>query len=196
MLKCVPGIKVKNRKNRNVSPIFAPFNHTTFSQTLTAVRDLTIDITAVTPEPYLLLKEALLSRLTVSPLQRCFRLLDPPPLGDRHPSALFSEMQGLLPWDTNILFNALFLCCLPDYMRITLTDRGELLHGDLADAADLLQHSAPTSSATIAAVSPAPQSPPPAIHSVQSQFGRHQSRSVAAAAPILSSPLFSDASPQ
>jgi hypothetical protein len=147
------------------------------SEVLAAVHDLTRDITAATPQPYLQLKEALLSRFTVSPLQQCFQLLDMPPLGDRRPSALFSEMQALLPKDANILFNAIYLRRLPDYMRIALTDRGELLPGDLPAAADLLQHSAPTPAATIAAVSAPPQPPIAAVHAVPAPFHCRQSRS-------------------
>ncbi len=89
------------------------------SEALTAIRDLTREITTATPEPYLLLKEAMLSRFTSSPLQMCFRLLDMSPLGDHRPSALFADMQSLLPRDGNVLFNALFLQCLPEQMRIT-----------------------------------------------------------------------------
>ncbi len=43
-----------------------------FSKVLTTVQDLTKDITAAPPEPYLLIKAALLLRFTVSPLQQCF----------------------------------------------------------------------------------------------------------------------------
>lgn len=138
------------------------------SEALTAVRDLTREVTAATPEPYLLLKEALLSRFTSSPLQMCFRLLDMSPLGDRRPSALFAEMQSLLPRDANVLFNALFLRCLPEQMRLTLTDRGELPPGELAAAADLLQHATPL---TVAAMRSPPHtghtadtSTPPAVN--------------------------------
>ncbi len=84
------------------------------SKVLTAVRDLTRDFTAATPEPYLLIKDALLSRFTSLPLQMCFKLLGLPPLGDRRPSALFTEMQSLLPRDANVLFNAMFLRRLPE----------------------------------------------------------------------------------
>jgi hypothetical protein len=82
--------------------------HALPSEVLTAVRDLMRDITAATRESYLQLKEALLSRFTVSLLQQCFRLLDLPPLWDHRPSALFAEMQALLPRDANILFDTLF----------------------------------------------------------------------------------------
>ncbi len=108
-------------------------------------------------------------------LQQCFCLLDLPPLGDRRPSALFAEMQSLLPRDANILFNALFVRRLPDFMRIALTDRGELLPGDLAAAADLLQHFAPAPAAMVAAVSSPPQLLPPAVHAIQPPFRRRQS---------------------
>jgi hypothetical protein len=135
-------------------------------------RDLTRDIMGATPEPYLQLKEALLSRFTVLPLQQCFHLLDLLPLGDRRPSALFAEMQALLPRDANILFNALFLRRLPDFMHVALTDHGELLPGDLAAAADLLQHSAPTWANSVS-----PPLPPAAVHAVQPPFCRRQSRS-------------------
>jgi hypothetical protein len=120
------------------------------SEVLAAVRDLTRDVTAATPEPYLLIKDALLSRFTSSPLQMCFKLLDLPPLGDRRPSALFAEMQSLLPRDANVLFNAMFLRRLPEAMRTALADRGEALPGELAAAADLLLHTAPLPVAALA----------------------------------------------
>jgi hypothetical protein len=74
------------------------------SKVLAAVRDLTRVVTATTPDPYLLIKDALLARITASLLQRCFRILDMAPLGDRRPSALFAEMHSLLPQDANVLF--------------------------------------------------------------------------------------------
>jgi hypothetical protein len=136
-------------------------------------------VTAATPEPYLLLKEALLTRFSASPLQRCFRILDMGPLGDRRPSALFAEMHSLLPQDANVLFNAIYLRCLPDYMRAALADRGELLPGDLAVAADLLHHSTRPSAATIAAATPLPSSPSPSLSvaAVSAPTRRFQSRS-------------------
>jgi hypothetical protein len=110
---------------------------------LTAVRDLTRDITATMPDPYTLLKDALLARFTPAPLQQCFRLLNIRHLGDRRPSALCAEMQALLPRDANVLFNALFLRCLPEPMRSTLADRDELPPGELAAATDLLVQAMP-----------------------------------------------------
>jgi hypothetical protein len=92
----------------------------------------------MTQEPYLLIKEPLLSLFTSSPLQICFKLLDLPRLGECRPSVPFAEMLSLLPRDVNILFNAMFLRRLPETMLTTLADRGELLLGELAAAADLL----------------------------------------------------------
>jgi hypothetical protein len=133
------------------------------SEVLTAVRDLTRNITAATPDPYNILKDALLARFTPAPLQQCFRLLDIRHLGDRRPSALFAEMQALLPRDANLLFNAMFLRCLPEPMRSTLADRGELPPGDLAAAADLLVQATPQP--VVAAVgATAPVSEPPSVH--------------------------------
>jgi hypothetical protein len=149
------------------------------SEVLAAVRDLTCGVTAATPDPYLLLKEALLTRFTASPLQRCFWILDMAPLGDCRPSALFAEMHSLLPQDANVLFNAIYLHCLPESMRAALADRGELLPGDLAAAADLLHHSTRPSAATIAAATPLPPSPPPSLSvaTVHTPSRRFQSRS-------------------
>jgi hypothetical protein len=87
------------------------------SEILTAVRDLTRDITAATPDPYSILKDALLAHFTPALLQKCFCLLDIRHLGDRRPSALFAEIQALLPHIANLLFNTLFLRCLPEPMR-------------------------------------------------------------------------------
>jgi hypothetical protein len=52
-------------------------------------------------------------------------------------------MQSLLPHDLNILFNAMFPSYLPKTMRTTLAYRGELLPGEVAAAADFLQHTVP-----------------------------------------------------
>jgi hypothetical protein len=133
------------------------------SEVLAAVRDLMRVVTAATPGPYLLIKDALLTRFTASPLQRCFRILDMAPLGNRRPSVLFAEMHSLLPQDANVLFNAIYLRYLPDSMRAALADRGELLPGDLAAAADLLHHTTRPSASTIAAATPLPPSPPPSL---------------------------------
>jgi hypothetical protein len=149
------------------------------SEVLAAVRDLTRVVTAATPEPYLLIKDALLTRFTASPLQRCFRILDMAPLGDRRLSALFAKMHSLLPQDANVLFNAIYLRCLPDSMRAALADRGQLLPGALAAAADLLHHTSRPSAATIAAATPLPPSPPPplSVSAVHNPGRRFQSRS-------------------
>jgi hypothetical protein len=79
-------------------------------------------------------------------------LLYLPLLGDRRPSALIAEMQALLPRDANVLFSTFFLRRLPEHMQIALTDRGELLPGKLATAADLLQHSTLALAASITTI--------------------------------------------
>ncbi len=98
-----------------------------------------------------------------------------PPLGDRRPLALFAEMQSLLPRDANILFNAIFLCRLPERIRLALVDKGEILPGDLALAADLLQHSDVTLAASIT-LAPPIASPAP-VNMVYTPPRRQQSRS-------------------
>jgi hypothetical protein len=87
------------------------------------------------------------------------------------PSALFAEMQSLLPRDANVLFNAMFLRCLLEAMRTVLADRGEVLPSELAAAADLLQHMAPLPVAALAPAVPATATPPvlsgPTVSAVQ-----------------------------
>jgi hypothetical protein len=110
------------------------------------VRDITRTVTALTPRPYALLKAALTSRYCHSPLQSCYQLLTLQPLGDRHPTALFAELMALVPEDTDVLLNAIFLRLLPDNMRAALNDKGHLPPRQLAEAAALLHH--PGASAT------------------------------------------------
>ena len=123
-----------------------------------AVRDITRVVTATTAQPYNLLKAALTGRYTKSPLQQCYTLLTLPPLGDRHPAALFAEIMALVPEDGNILLNAIFLRLLPESMRAILNDRGHLPPRELAEAAALLHHpgadTATAESSTIAAARP------------------------------------------
>jgi hypothetical protein len=100
-------------------------------------------ITATTPEPYLLLKQALLSRFTSSPFQQCFLMLDMPNLGDSQPSAMIAKMQVLLPPDSNVFFNMIFLHRLPEAIRNALIDHGESELREMSVAADLLLHTMP-----------------------------------------------------
>jgi hypothetical protein len=108
---------------------------------LLAVRDITRDeVTALTPTPYNFLKAALTSRYSQPPLQQCYELLSLPPLGDRHPAALFTQIMALVPEEGNALLNTIFLRLLPENMRAALNDKGHLLPRDLAAAAALLHH--------------------------------------------------------
>ena len=77
---------------------------------ITTVRDVVRTVTLDTPGAYPYLKHALLSRYTSTAIAKCFRFIDHPDLGDRHPLTLFSDMQALLPEDANFLFNANISC--------------------------------------------------------------------------------------
>lgn len=75
-------------------------------------------------------------------------------------------MQSLLPRETNILFNALFLRSLPESMRPTLADQGELPPGELEAAANLLQHTVAPLAASVTAPTQPPPEPHPTIHAI------------------------------
>jgi hypothetical protein len=69
--------------------------HALPADVVTAVRDVTSNITADSVNAYDAVKQALLKRFTSSALQRCFQLLDTPPLGDRNIAAHYSSLQTL-----------------------------------------------------------------------------------------------------
>ena len=148
---------------------------------IATVRDLVRSMLPDTPHAYDLLKQALLTRYSSSALEKCFKLLDHPPIGDRHPLTLYSDMQALLPQDANILFNALYLRRLPDAWQHSLAGRGELPPHELAAAAATLPRQ--PSAAMAAAVQPAhllaplPPSPPPVAAAVYVPGRRQPSRS-------------------
>jgi hypothetical protein len=144
---------------------------------VTAIRDITSVITAESVNAYEAVKRALLQRFTTSPLQRCFQLLDTPPLGDRNIAAHYSQMRSLIPVDADILFNALFLRTLPPHISTALADRAELPSAELAAAQ--MQHTV-TAQAAVAAATPLPPLPPPSINAAPSQrSGRSPSHSAA-----------------
>jgi hypothetical protein len=127
------------------------------------------------PEPHLFNNG---EPIPLSPLEKCFMLLDMPPLGDRHPLALYEEMRALFPQDINIFYNAIFLRGLPEAMRATLAvQHGHSPLHELAAAASLLHYisrsgtaGAATSATATAAV---PQGPPSGPHS-GSPSSRHR----------------------
>jgi hypothetical protein len=139
------------------------------------VCDITRDIAPTTTGPYILLKTALLHRYTISPQQRCYRMLDMPALGDRRPSALYAEMTAQLHQEANYLINAIFLRKLPSYMRAQLSSQAHLHPRELAAATDLLVDCDPSAAAfvTSAAVATAAAVTAP-------NQGRSRSRSPAA----------------
>lgn len=140
---------------------------------LSAISDVTRDINPATIGPYMMLKHALLSRYTITPLQRCYKMLDAPLLGDRRPSSLYAEMTAQLP-EANYLINAIFLRKLPAFMKAQLSNQTHLHPRELAAAADLLVDCDPSAASvtSVAAASAAAVTAP--------SQGRHRSRSPAA----------------
>jgi hypothetical protein len=107
------------------------------------VQDVTARLTPEVPDAYIQLRDALLDRFTLSPLQSSYLLLEHPPMGARTPLALFTDMQRLVPPQADTLLNALFLQRLPDRLRDALADRGHLAPKDLAAAAHTIYSSYP-----------------------------------------------------
>jgi hypothetical protein len=130
-------------------------------------------MTPETPGAYANLKQALLSRYTLTAIANCFKFIDHPPLGDRHALTLFSDMQALLRADANILFNAHHLRRLPESVQNALAGKGELSPFELAEAATLLPHT------QMAAAVPAHLSIPlqPLIAQARPSYRRSQSPS-------------------
>ncbi len=120
-------------------------------------------VTPETPGAYAHLKQSLLSLYTSTAIANCFRFIDHPDLGDRRPLTLFSDMQALLPEDTNILFNAHYLRRLPESMQNALASKGELPPHELAEAAILLPRPQLAASVPVHLSTPLPLSPPPTI---------------------------------
>jgi hypothetical protein len=153
--------------------------HALPADVVTAVRDVTNTITADSVNAYDAVKQALLKRFTSSALQRCFQLLDTPPLGDRNIAAHYSQMRSLIPADADVLFNALFLRTLPPHISTALEDRAELPSAELAAAAAQMQHTVAAQTA-VAAATPLPPSPPPSVSAAPSQrYGHSPGRSLA-----------------
>jgi hypothetical protein len=125
---------------------------------VTAIRDITTHITAESINAYDVVKQALLQRYTCSELQRCFQLLDAPPLGDGIITAHYSQMRSLSPTNGDVLFNAIFLRTLPAHISTALADRAELPSAELAAAAAQMQHTV-TAQAAVAATTSLPPSP-------------------------------------
>ena len=121
-------------------------------EVLLSVHDLTgrLAATADVPDAYLQLKQALITRYSLTQLQHSFRLLSHPALGDRRPIQLFADMHQHVPEAGDTLLNALYLQRLPERMRVALTDKCHLPPRQLAEAAELLFDNMPET--TIAAM--------------------------------------------
>jgi hypothetical protein len=133
---------------------------------VTAIRDITANITAESINAYDLVKQTLLQRFTCSELQRCFQLLVAPPPGDRNIAAHYSQLRSLIPTNGDVLFNAIFLRTLPAHISTALADRAELPSTELAAAQ--MQHTV-TAQAAVAAATPLPPSPPPSVNAAPTQ---------------------------
>ena len=140
-----------------------------------SVHDLIRTVTAETTNAYNLIKRALLSRFTSTPLQQCHKLLDYPQLGDDTIATQYAKMRALYPPNSDILFNAIFLRTLPENVRSALASCAELPSDELAEAAIQLQHTIPPLSA-IAAATPLPPSPTPARVAAAPYDARRPSR--------------------
>jgi hypothetical protein len=129
---------------------------------VTAICDITSHVTAESINAYDV-KQALLQQFTCSELQRCFQLLDAPPLGDRNIAAYYSQMRSLIPTNGDVLFNAIFLRTLPTHISTALADRAELPSAELAAAAAAQMQHTVSAQAAVAAATPLPPSPPPSV---------------------------------
>jgi hypothetical protein len=122
------------------------------------VHDLIRTITEETANAYEVIKAR---RFTATPLQQSHKLLDYAQLGDGNIAVHYAQMRALYTPNSDVLFNAIFLCTLPENMRTALASQAELPSDELAHVAIQLQHTVvPTASIAadtpIAAASPAP----------------------------------------
>lgn len=125
---------------RNITQQTTKFNHIVGSlapETATEVRDIIFNVPAV--NPYIVLKERLISRTSMPQAQRMQSLLSLPPLGDLRPSQLLRRMEQLA--DKKLedpMYVELFLSRLPEPVRLVLrAQHGKTLH-QLAELADTL----------------------------------------------------------
>jgi hypothetical protein len=80
-------------------------------------------------------ERVLITRFSPTQIDKCFKLWDLPPMGDRHPLAYLSDIMALLPADGNLLVNAIFLRGQTEAIRVALADKAELPPFELAQAA-------------------------------------------------------------
>jgi hypothetical protein len=135
---------------------------------VTAIRDITSNITAESVNAYDAVKQALLQRFTSSALQCCFQLLDAPLLGDRNIATHYSQLRSLIPADADVLFKTIFLRTLPAHISTALASKAELPSAELAAAASQMQHTI-AAQAAVATATPLPPSPPPSISAARAK---------------------------
>jgi hypothetical protein len=107
---------------------------------LASVKDVVRAVTDATADPYLELKNRLVSSYTQSKWQLANRLLDHPDIGDMRPSMLMDSMLSLLPPgdQPGTLFLAMYLRRLPTNMRDQLGALEFKSPRAMAEHADLL----------------------------------------------------------
>jgi hypothetical protein len=105
-------------------------------------------------------KRALLRRFTATALQQCHKLLDFGQLGGGTIAVHYARVRALYTPNSDELFNAIFLCTLPENVRTALASLAELPSDELVHAAVQLQHTF-ASTASLAAATALPPSPAP-----------------------------------
>lgn len=128
---------------RNITQQMTKFNHVVGSlapETATEVRDIIFNVPTV--DPYIVLKERLITRTSMPQIQRMQSLLSLPPLGDLRPSQLLRRIEQLA--DKKLedpMYVELFLSRLPESVRLILrAQEGKSLY-QLAELADNLSAS-------------------------------------------------------
>jgi hypothetical protein len=81
------------------------------SEVIATVRDYVRTITPETPDAFSMLKNVLITRFSPTQIDNCFKLLDMPPMGDRHPLAYqsFQNYGSFACRRKNLLVNP-FIC--------------------------------------------------------------------------------------
>jgi hypothetical protein len=139
-------------------------------EVIATVRDYVRTITPETPDAYATLKSVLITRFSPSQIDNCFKVLDLPPMGDRHPLAYLSDILALLPSDGNLMINAIFLRGQTEAMKAALADKAELSPFELAQAATRLPRSAAVQPPAAVNAAPGGFSSPPVMEASAAPF--------------------------
>ena len=107
---------------------------------VTSIRAVLLSISPSTEDPYDRIKARLVTDFAPSVWQRAENILNHPALGDRRPSVMMAAMLAELPEGESpgILFQALFLRCLPSDIKRPLCAKNFASPCDMAEYADRL----------------------------------------------------------